>query len=55
MSTEARRRLMRDFKRLQNDPPGGIPNPNSPANAEAANLYREHRKEYIRRVKEIYY
>ncbi|CAJ0645526.1 696_t:CDS:2 [Entrophospora sp. SA101] len=138
MSTEARRRLMRDFKRLQNDPPGGIsgapcpdnillwnavifgpdgtfklvlqfdenypnkppsvkfiskmfhpnvyangelcldilqnrwsptydvaailtsiqsllhdPNPNSPANAEAANLYREHRKEYIRRVKEI--
>ncbi|CAJ0828769.1 20179_t:CDS:2 [Entrophospora sp. SA101] len=24
MSTEARRRLMRDFKRLQNDPPGGI-------------------------------
>src|SRR6266496_1884352 len=29
------------------------PNPNSPANAEAANLYRENRKEYIRRVKEI--
>ncbi|KAJ2851827.1 Ubiquitin-conjugating enzyme E2 2 [Coemansia brasiliensis] len=29
------------------------PNPNSPANAEAANLYRENRKEYIRRVREI--
>ncbi|KAJ1880004.1 Ubiquitin-conjugating enzyme E2 2 [Coemansia sp. RSA 486] len=28
------------------------PNPNSPANAEAANLYRENRKEYIRRVRE---
>ncbi|KAG9296417.1 hypothetical protein G9A89_015009 [Geosiphon pyriformis] len=144
MSTEARRRLMRDFKRLQNDPPGGIsgapcpdnillwnavifgpadtpfedgtfklalqfdenypnkppsvkfiskmfhpnvyangelcldilqnrwsptydvaailtsiqsllhdPNPNSPANAEAANLYRENRKEYTRRVRDI--
>ncbi|KAI7862938.1 ubiquitin-conjugating enzyme E2 2 [Phycomyces blakesleeanus] len=28
------------------------PNPNSPANAEAANLYRENRKEYVRRVRE---
>ncbi len=24
MSTSARRRLMRDFRRLQNDPPSGI-------------------------------
>lgn len=24
MSTPARRRLMRDFKRLQNDPPTGV-------------------------------
>ncbi|KAK9703991.1 Ubiquitin-conjugating enzyme E2 2 [Basidiobolus ranarum] len=143
MSTPSRRRLMRDFKRLQQDPPGGVfgapcsdnimiwnavifgptdtpfedgtfklvlqfdesypnkppvvkfiskmfhpnvyangelcldilqnrwsptydvsailtsiqslfndPNPNSPANAEAAQLYRENRKEYIRRVRE---
>jgi ubiquitin-conjugating enzyme E2 A len=29
------------------------PNPNSPANAEAANLFRENRKEYNRRVKEV--
>ncbi|EGR28418.1 ubiquitin-conjugating enzyme, putative, partial [Ichthyophthirius multifiliis] len=29
------------------------PNPNSPANGEAAKLYMEDRKEYIRRVKEI--
>ncbi|KAG2178064.1 hypothetical protein INT43_003317 [Umbelopsis isabellina] len=29
------------------------PNPNSPANAEAANLYRENRKEYVRRVREV--
>ncbi|KAF9954461.1 Ubiquitin-conjugating enzyme E2 2, partial [Modicella reniformis] len=29
------------------------PNPNSPANAEAANLYRENKKEYTRRVREI--
>jgi len=28
------------------------PNPNSPANAEAATLYRENRKEYVRRVRE---
>jgi ubiquitin-conjugating enzyme E2 A len=28
------------------------PNPNSPANAEAAQLYRENMKEYIRRVKD---
>lgn len=27
------------------------PNPNSPANAEAASLYRENMKEYVRRVK----
>ncbi|KAK3814931.1 MAG: ubiquitin-conjugating enzyme E2 2 [Benniella sp.] len=144
MSTSSRRRLMKDFKRLQSDPPGGIsgapcpdnimlwnavifgpgdtpfedgtfklllqfdetypnkpptvkfvskmfhpnvyangelcldilqnrwspaydvgailtsiqsllhdPNPNSPANAEAANLYRENKKEYTRRVREI--
>eukprot|EP01017_Pseudomicrothorax_dubius_P018637 TRINITY_DN2058_c0_g1_i1.p1 TRINITY_DN2058_c0_g1~~TRINITY_DN2058_c0_g1_i1.p1 ORF type:complete len:108 (-),score=20.13 TRINITY_DN2058_c0_g1_i1:106-429(-) len=29
------------------------PNPNSPANGEAAKLYQEDRKEYHRRVKEI--
>ncbi|KRX10367.1 Ubiquitin-conjugating enzyme/RWD-like protein [Pseudocohnilembus persalinus] len=29
------------------------PNPNSPANAEAARLYLEDRKEYIRRVQEV--
>ena len=29
------------------------PNPKSPANNEAAKLYQEDRKEYIRRVKEI--
>ncbi|KAJ1929473.1 Ubiquitin-conjugating enzyme E2 2 [Tieghemiomyces parasiticus] len=28
------------------------PNPNSPANSEAAQLYRENRKEYLRRVAE---
>jgi len=28
------------------------PNPNSPANAEAARLYRENKREYIHRVKE---
>jgi ubiquitin-conjugating enzyme E2 A len=28
------------------------PNPNSPANAEAAQLYRENMKEYVRRVKD---
>ena len=27
------------------------PNPNSPANAEAASLYRENMKEYVRRVR----
>ncbi|KAF8905192.1 ubiquitin-conjugating enzyme/RWD-like protein [Gymnopilus junonius] len=126
MSTNCRKRLIRDFKRLSSDPPGGIsgsplpdniiwhfklllqfdesypnkpptvkflsrmfhpnvyangelcldilqnrwsptydvaailtsiqsllhdPNPNSPANAEAAQLYRENMKEYVRRVK----
>ncbi|KAF7295477.1 Ubiquitin-conjugating enzyme [Mycena indigotica] len=130
MSTNCKRRLIRDFKRLSTDPPGGIsgspcpdnimlwnavifgpaetpfedgtfklvltfdesypnkpphgqipfadvppecnrwsptydvaailtsiqsllhdPNPNSPANAEAAQLYRENMKEYVRRVK----
>ncbi|KAF8497514.1 ubiquitin-conjugating enzyme/RWD-like protein [Russula emetica] len=129
MSTNCRRRLIRDFKRLSSDPPGGIsgspcpdnimlwnavifgpadtpfedgtfkllltfdesypnkpptvkflsrmfhpnnrwsptydvaailtsiqsllhdPNPNSPANAEAAQLYRENMKEYVRRVR----
>ncbi|EIE25156.1 hypothetical protein COCSUDRAFT_22502 [Coccomyxa subellipsoidea C-169] len=29
------------------------PNPNSPANSEAARLYSENRKEYNRRVKEV--
>jgi ubiquitin-conjugating enzyme E2 A len=29
------------------------PNPNSPANAEAAKLFVDDRKEYNRRVKEI--
>ncbi|KAJ1968351.1 Ubiquitin-conjugating enzyme E2 2, partial [Dimargaris verticillata] len=29
------------------------PNPNSPANSEAAQLYRENRKEYLRRVEEV--
>ncbi|CAL8461877.1 g1408 [Coccomyxa elongata] len=29
------------------------PNPNSPANSEAARLYSENRREYIRRVKEV--
>ncbi|KAJ2776324.1 Ubiquitin-conjugating enzyme E2 2 [Coemansia javaensis] len=28
------------------------PNSSSPANAEAANLYRENRKEYVRRIRE---
>ncbi|KAI8437652.1 hypothetical protein MSG28_011903 [Choristoneura fumiferana] len=101
MSTPARRRLMRDFKRLQEDPPTGVsgaptdnnimiwnavifgphdtpfedgtfkltiefteeypnkpptsllsdPNPNSPANSMAAQLYKENRREYEKRVK----
>ena len=29
------------------------PNPNSPANSEAARLYGENRREYNRRVKEV--
>jgi ubiquitin-conjugating enzyme E2 A len=29
------------------------PNPNSPANAEAARLYESNRREYNRRVKEV--
>jgi len=29
------------------------PNPNSPANSEAARLYQENRREYERKVKEI--
>ncbi|THU45453.1 hypothetical protein C4D60_Mb02t18090 [Musa balbisiana] len=129
MSTPARKRLMRDFKRLQQDPPAGIsgaphennimlwnavifgpddtpwdggtfkltlqftedypnkpptvrfvslyadgsicldilqnqwspiydsllcdPNPNSPANSEAARLFSENKREYNRRVREI--
>ncbi|KIY94884.1 ubc1, ubiquitin carrier protein 1 [Monoraphidium neglectum] len=111
MSTPARKRLMRDFKRLRNDPPQGVngspnpdnimlwnavifgpedtpwdgdggicldilqnqwspiydvsailtsiqsllcdPNPNSPANSEAARLYNENRREYNRRVQEV--
>uniref|UniRef100_A0A0A0KVV8 UBC core domain-containing protein n=1 Tax=Cucumis sativus TaxID=3659 RepID=A0A0A0KVV8_CUCSA len=125
MSTPARKRLMRDFKRLQQDPPAGIsgapqdnnimlwnavifgpddtpwdggtfkltlqftedypnkpptvrfvsrmfhpntsfyhfigvnnsllcdPNPNSPANSEAARMFSENKREYNRRVREI--
>ncbi|KAL0342595.1 UNVERIFIED_CONTAM: Ubiquitin-conjugating enzyme E2 2 [Sesamum calycinum] len=114
MSTPARKRLMRDFKRLQQDPPvlavhpkttilcsgmqlylgapddtpwdgvyadGSIcldilqnqwspiydvaailtsiqsllcdPNPNSPANSEAARMFSENKREYNRRVREI--
>eukprot|EP01133_Synstelium_polycarpum_P016328 gene16328-19423_t len=103
MSTPARRRLMRDFKRLQNDPPAGISGapmennilqwqavifgpedtpweggtfklslqfseeyPNDPpqvrflskmfhpnANSESARLFRENKREYNRKVKEI--
>ncbi|KPM03508.1 ubiquitin-conjugating enzyme E2 A-like protein [Sarcoptes scabiei] len=116
MSTPARRRLMRDFKRLQEDPPAGVsgaptdnnimlwnavifgprdtpfedgtfkltlefteeypnkpptvrfmskmfhpnvyadgnePNPNSPANSLAAQLYQENRREYEKRVAAI--
>lgn len=29
------------------------PNPNSPANSEAARLYEENKREYYRRVKEV--
>eukprot|EP01103_Thecamoeba_quadrilineata_P013877 TRINITY_DN3984_c0_g1_i3.p1 TRINITY_DN3984_c0_g1~~TRINITY_DN3984_c0_g1_i3.p1 ORF type:complete len:151 (-),score=26.93 TRINITY_DN3984_c0_g1_i3:26-478(-) len=29
------------------------PNPNSPANSEAAKLYQDHRREYYKRVKDI--
>ncbi|KAL7332515.1 Ubiquitin-conjugating enzyme E2 2 [Mucor circinelloides] len=39
--------ILTSIQSLFNDP-----NPNSPANAEAANLYRENRKEYVRRVRE---
>ncbi|KAM6380056.1 ubiquitin-conjugating enzyme E2 B isoform 2-T2 [Pluvialis apricaria] len=114
MSTPARRRLMRDFKRLQEDPPVGVsgapsennimqwnavifgpegtpfedvyadgsicldilqnrwsptydvssiltsiqslldePNPNSPANSQAAQLYQENKREYEKRVSAI--
>ncbi|TNN63643.1 Ubiquitin-conjugating enzyme E2 A [Liparis tanakae] len=103
MSTPARRRLMRDFKRLQEDPPAGVsgapsennimawnavifgpegtpfedgtfklivefteeypnkpptslldePNPNSPANSQAAQLYQENKREYEKRVSAI--
>ncbi|XP_017560797.1 ubiquitin-conjugating enzyme E2 B isoform X2 [Pygocentrus nattereri] len=114
MSTPARRRLMRDFKRLQEDPPTGVsgapsennimlwnavifgpvgtpfedvyadgsicldilqnrwsptydvssiltsiqslldePNPNSPANSQAAQLYQENKREYEKRVSAI--
>uniref|UniRef100_A0A915N8N8 UBC core domain-containing protein n=1 Tax=Meloidogyne javanica TaxID=6303 RepID=A0A915N8N8_MELJA len=81
MSTPSRRRLMRDFKKLQDDPPAGVsgaptenqwsptydvaailtsiqslldePNPNSPANSQAAQLYRENRREYEKRVHAI--
>ncbi|EPZ34659.1 ubiquitin-conjugating enzyme E2 A-like protein [Rozella allomycis CSF55] len=40
--------VLTSIQSLLNDP-----NPNSPANAEAAQLYQENRKEYYRRVKEI--
>ncbi|KAF7809163.1 Ubiquitin-conjugating enzyme E2 2 [Senna tora] len=72
MSTPARKRLMRDFKRLQQDPPAGIsgapqdnnimlwnasllcdPNPNSPANSEAARMFSENKRDYNRKVREI--
>ncbi|GKE18215.1 ubiquitin-conjugating enzyme E2 2 [Tanacetum coccineum] len=118
MSTPSRKRLMRDFKRLQQDPPAGIsgapydnnimlwnavifglddtpwdggtfkltlqfsedypnkpptwspiydvaviltsiqsllcdPNPNSPANSEAARLFSENKREYNRKVREV--
>ncbi|KAG6487228.1 hypothetical protein ZIOFF_055813 [Zingiber officinale] len=103
MSTPARKRLMRDFKRLQQDPPAGIsgaphennimlwnavifgpddtpwdggtfkltlqftedypnkpptsllcdPNPNSPANSEAARMFSENKREYNRKVRDI--
>jgi ubiquitin-protein ligase len=29
------------------------PNPNSPANAEAAKLFQENKVEYVKRVKEV--
>lgn len=38
--------ILTSVQSLLNDP-----NPNSPANAEAAQLYRENMKEYVRRVK----
>ncbi|KAK8452551.1 hypothetical protein SEVIR_5G129325v4 [Setaria viridis] len=105
MSTPARKRLMRDFKRLMQDPPAGIsgapqdsnillwnavifgpddtpwdgdilqnqwspiydvaailtsiqsllcdPNPNSPANSEAARMFSENKREYNRKVREV--
>nr|CDJ89385.1 Ubiquitin-conjugating enzyme domain containing protein [Haemonchus contortus] len=120
MTTPSRRRLMRDFKKLQEDPPAGVsgaptednilaweaiifgpqdtpfedgtfklslefteeypnkpptnrwsptydvaailtsiqslldePNPNSPANSHAAQLYQENRREYEKRVQQI--
>ncbi|KAG7664924.1 UBC2 [[Candida] subhashii] len=110
MSTPAKRRLMRDFKRIQQDAPSGVsasplpdnvmkcvkfisemfhpnvyasgelcldilqnrwsptydvssiltsiqsllndPNISSPANVEAANLYKDHRSQYVKRVRE---
>ncbi|KAM7338391.1 hypothetical protein ACRRTK_001875 [Alexandromys fortis] len=87
MSTPARRRLMRDFKRPEGTPfedvyaDGSIcldilqnrwsptydvssiltsiqslldePNPNSPANSQAAQLYQENKREYEKRVSAI--
>ncbi|KAB1253191.1 Ubiquitin-conjugating enzyme E2 A [Camelus dromedarius] len=90
MSTPARRRLMRDFKRPEGTPfedgtfkltiefteeypnkpptvrfvskmfhPNGKkslldePNPNSPANSQAAQLYQENKREYEKRVSAI--
>ncbi|KAF8127573.1 ubiquitin conjugating enzyme, partial [Boletus edulis] len=40
--------ILTSIQSLLHDP---NPNPNSPANAEAAQLYRENMKEYVRRVK----
>ncbi|KAI9209384.1 ubiquitin-conjugating enzyme/RWD-like protein [Polychytrium aggregatum] len=40
--------ILTSIQSLLNDP-----NPNSPANAEAARLFQESRKEYVKRVREI--
>lgn len=40
--------ILTSIQSLLNDP-----NPNSPANAEAARLWQENRREYAKRVKEV--